>query len=168
MNDLNLNNIYRLYMEQQVFQLNKVCVSYIKAKTTDLGSRNHDSLPIYLCLLVSARISNVSQNRTLLQLWGINSIKVPEETHYTGILANYIFQVWTIHLKFSSSIPTFPQYALEPCFPFISECSIHKPTKALCSVIMKRQLRLVIGIHKACLQSQSIDSGGECLFPESV
>lgn len=115
MNDLNLN-IYRLYMEQQVFQLNKVCVSYIKAKTTDLRSRNHDSLPIYLCLLVSARILNVSQNRMLLQLWGIISIKVPEETHYIGILANYIFQVWTIHLKFSSSIPTFPQYALEDFF----------------------------------------------------
>lgn len=83
----------------------------------------------------------------LLQVWGIISLKVSKETHYTAIFANYILQVWTIHLKFSNSIPTLPQYAFKPCIPFISECQIHKTTNALCSIIMRMQLRLVISIN---------------------
>lgn len=87
------------------------------------------------------------QHRMLLHVWGIISLKVSKETHYTDIFANYILQVWTIHLKFSNSAPTLPQYAFKPCIPFISECLIHKTTNALCSVIMRMQLRLVISIN---------------------
>lgn len=88
-----------------------------------------------------------SQHRMLLQVWGIISLKVSKETHYTDIFAKHIIEVWTIHLKFSNSIPTLPQHAFKPCIPFISECLIHKTTKALCSIIMRMQLRLVISIN---------------------